>query len=73
LAQEAAMPCSALFSRVCRPWVLAGVATLLAACGGGDDSAAPPARQPVAITMSGLPAMPMIPGQSAQLAASIVY
>lgn len=64
---------NAFLSRACRPWAAAAVATLLVACGGGGDSATPPARQPVAITMSGLPAMPMIPGQSAALAASIAY
>jgi hypothetical protein len=46
--------------------------TVLAACGGGGDGAPPPA-QPVSLSIAGLPSAAMLPGQSAQLTATLVY
>lgn len=43
----------------------------IAACGGGDGG--PPPPQPVALAISGLPTAAMLPGQSAQLTATLTY
>jgi len=47
---------------------------LLATCGGGDGGeVTPPPAQPVSMSISGLPTASMLPGQSAQLTATLTY
>jgi len=60
-----------------RPSILGSCAAaafmaVVAACG-GDGSGAPPPPQPVSLAISGLPTAAMLPGQSAQLMATLTY
>lgn len=51
---------------------LAALMMVAAACGGGGDGGPPPA-QPVSLAVTGVPAASMLPGESAQLAATLTY
>jgi photosystem II stability/assembly factor-like uncharacterized protein len=46
--------------------------TVVAACGGGGDGGLPP-PQAVSLSIAGLPSASMLPGQSAQLTATLTY
>jgi photosystem II stability/assembly factor-like uncharacterized protein len=62
-------------SRFLRPSAVAAFVTVLTACGGGGDGGelAPPPVQPVSLAIAGLPSASMLPGQSAQLIATLTY
>jgi len=61
-----------LVSRLLSRGAVAAFMTVLAACGGGGDGAPLPA-QPVSLSIGGLPRTAMLPGQSAQLTATLTY
>jgi len=66
------MACTGLVSRLLKPCAVAAFMTVLAACGGGGDGGPPP-PQPVSMSITGLPSASMLPGQSAQLTATLTY
>ena len=60
--------------RFLKPCAVATCLGLLATCGGGDGGeVTPPPAQPVSMSISGLPTASMLPGQSAQLTATLTY
>jgi hypothetical protein len=64
------MGSAGLVRRFLKPYAVAAIMTVLAACGGGG---APPAPEVVRITVAGMPSAPLAPMQTAQLTASAIY
>ncbi|MBK9245229.1 MAG: Ig-like domain-containing protein [Burkholderiales bacterium] len=62
-------------SRLLKPCAVAAFLAVAAACGGGGDDTPPlpPPAQPVSLAVAGLPTASMLPGQSAQLNATMTY
>jgi photosystem II stability/assembly factor-like uncharacterized protein len=75
VSQGAVMERMGFASRFLGSCAVAALMTLLAACGGGGDGGevTPPPVQPVSLTIAGLPSASLLPGQSAQLTATLTY
>lgn len=59
-------------TRSLKPCAVAACLAVLSACGGGGDGGPPPA-QPVSLAVTGVPGVSMLPGESAQLTATLTY
>jgi hypothetical protein len=69
--KEAPMLAGGLHCRFFKSCALAAFVAVLVACGGGNEP--PPPGQPVSLSITGMPTASMLPGESAQLAATLTY